>query len=71
MTKPNVTTESVSGRFMAIQKHLRDVHELLDSIQEEPFIPSYRQDALAFLSDKVNNLQENVHTMAQQLSHLR
>lgn len=70
MNKPNVSSTSVATRFTEIQKHLKEVHELLDSIQSEPFIPSIRQNALAFLSDKVDNLQENAHSLQMQLSHL-
>lgn len=61
---------SVATRFNEVQKHLKAIHELLDSIQAEPYIPSYRQSGLAFMQDKVDNLQSNVHSMAMYLSRL-
>lgn len=70
MSKPNDSVTSVAERFTEVQKHLKEVHELIDSIQSEPYIPSIRQNALAFLSDKVNNLQENAHSLQMQLARL-
>ena len=70
MNKPNVSESTVSARFTEVQQHLKSIHLLLDSIQSEPYIPSIRQNGLAYLSDKVDNLQGNVHSMAMQLAHL-
>jgi hypothetical protein len=70
MNKPNVSHSTVATRFTEAQTLLKQVHDLLDSIQAEPYIPSIRQNQLAFLSDKVDNLQSNCHTMAMQLAHL-
>lgn len=70
MSKPNVSTESVLSRFTAIQNHLKEITNEIDHVRSLPFIPSHRMDQLAFLQDKVDNLNYNVHQMQQALAHL-
>lgn len=70
MNKPNASGLSVAERFTAIQSKLKECHELMDSIGSEPYIPSYRHDQMCFISDKLNNLQQNVHSLAMNLAHL-
>lgn len=70
MNKPNASGLSVAERFTAIQSKLKECHELMDSIGSEPYIPSYRHDQMCFISDKLNNVQQNVHSLAMNLAHL-
>ena len=69
MSKPNASTEGVLATFTEIQIHLKHVQELLDIIQSQPYIPSIRQNALAHCSDKVENLQQNIHSLSMNLAH--
>lgn len=70
MNKPNAQGESLLARFTEANNHLKACHELLDSIASEPFIPSYRHDQFAHISDKINNVQENLHWLQKNLAHL-
>jgi hypothetical protein len=70
MNKPNVSGTSVLARFTEANNHIKACHELLDSIASEPFIPSYRHMQFAHISDKLNNIQENLHTLQKNLAHL-
>ena len=70
MNKPNVSTEGVATRFTEIQNHLKAIHQLMDSIGSEPYIPSYRHAQMAHITDKVDNIQQNVHSLAMNLAHL-
>lgn len=64
------STICVSTSFHAITDHLNAIHNILDNVQSLPYIPSIRQNALAHCSDKVNNLQENIHALRMALAHL-
>jgi hypothetical protein len=70
MSKPNVSTELVSARLSAVSNNLKECEEWLDAILAEPYIPSIRTNQLAHCIDKVQNLQENIHQLRLQLSHL-
>lgn len=70
MNKPNDSTELISARLSAVTTNLKEVEEWLDAIASEPYLPSIRTNQVAHCIDKVQNLQQNIHSLRMNLAHL-